>query len=54
MDVEPGEAEWLVDVMYSLLELTFVQPVILENRKKDLDAKLEKYKKSRIISKQIN
>jgi len=54
VDVEPGEAEWLVDVMYSLLELTFVQPVILENRKKDLDAKLEKYKKSRIISKQIN
>jgi hypothetical protein len=38
--VEPGEAEWLLEVLEALFDFTFVQPKRLETRKKQLDAKL--------------
>jgi hypothetical protein len=41
VDVEPGEAEWLLDVLESLFDFTFVQPKRLDERKKKLNAKLQ-------------
>jgi len=41
VDVEPGEAEWLLDVLESLFDFTFVQPKRLEERKKKLNLKLQ-------------
>lgn len=40
IDVEPGEAEWLLEVLEALFDFTFVQPVRLEERKKKLNDKL--------------
>jgi len=40
IDVEPGEAEWLLDVLDSLFEFTFVQPRRIQERKDKLNAKL--------------
>ena len=45
VEVEKGEAEWLVEVIATLFDFTFVQPKILEKRKKELQLKLEKIKK---------
>ena len=39
-DVEPGEAEWLLDVLESLFDFAFVQPKRLALRKKQLNEKL--------------
>ena len=41
LDVEPGEAEWLLEVLESLFDFIFVQPVRLTARKKQLNAKLD-------------
>ena len=41
IDVEPGEAEWLIDVLESLFDFVFVQPVRLAARKEALNAKLK-------------
>jgi hypothetical protein len=46
VQVEPGEAEWLLDVLDSLLDFTFVQPKRLAARKAELDAKLSLSKKA--------
>ncbi len=40
IDVEPGEAEWLLDVLEALFDFAFVQPKRLQNRKAKLNAKL--------------
>lgn len=40
-DVEPGEAEWNLDVLESLFDYFFVQPTILKNKKDALNAKLK-------------
>ena len=40
-DVEPGEAEWLTEVLESLFDYTFVQPRKLEARKQALNDKLK-------------
>lgn len=40
IDVEPGEADWLLDVLESLFDYTFVQPKRLDERKKKLNDKL--------------
>jgi len=40
VDVEPGEATWLLDVLEALFDFMFVQPVRLDARKKELNAKL--------------
>ena len=39
-EVEPGEAEWLLDVLESLFDFAFVQPRRLAERQKQLNAKL--------------
>ena len=41
IDVEPGEAEWLLDVLEALFDFTFVQPRRLDERKKKLNKKLK-------------
>ena len=41
VDVEPGEAEWLLDVLESLFDFAFVQPKRLDERKKKLNSKLQ-------------
>lgn len=40
VEVEPGEAEWLLDVIESLFDFTFVQPALIEQRRRQLNAKL--------------
>lgn len=40
LDVEPGEAEWSLDVLESLLDYYYVQPKVLKRKKAELDAKL--------------
>jgi hypothetical protein len=40
VDVESGEAEWLLDVIDALFDFTFVQPRKLQERKSRLNAKL--------------
>jgi hypothetical protein len=41
VDVEPGEAEWLLDVLDSLFDFVFVQPKRLDARRAALNAKLD-------------
>lgn len=41
MEVEPGEAEWTLDVLESLFDFYFVQPERLKMKKKALDKKLK-------------
>ena len=41
VDVEPGEAEWLLDVLESLFDFAFVQPRRLDERKLKLNNKLK-------------
>lgn len=41
IEVEPGEAEWLLEVLASLFDFTFVQPKRLEEKKSDLNQKLQ-------------
>jgi hypothetical protein len=40
VDVEPGEAEWLLEVLESLFDFAFVQPKRLEERRQKLNEKL--------------
>jgi hypothetical protein len=40
VEVEPGEAEWLLDVLETLFDFAFVQPERLRARKAKLNAKL--------------
>lgn len=40
VDVEPGEAEWNLDVIESLFDFYFVQPEIIKKKRAALDAKL--------------
>jgi len=41
IEVEPGEAEWLLDVLEGLFDFYFVQPATLEKKKQALNAKLK-------------
>ncbi len=41
IDVEPGEADWNLDVLESLFEFYFVQPKLTEKRKAALNVKLK-------------
>jgi hypothetical protein len=41
VDVEPEEAEWLLDLLEDLFDFTFVQPRKKEARKNKLNAKLK-------------
>lgn len=40
VEVEPGEAEWLLDVIESLFDFYFVQPVLLNAKREALNRKL--------------
>jgi len=41
LDVEPGEAEWNLDVLDSLFDFYFIQPALSARRKVDLNKKLQ-------------
>jgi hypothetical protein len=41
VDVEPGEAEWLIEVIEALFDFTFIQPKKLEERREQLNKKLK-------------
>ena len=41
VEVEPGEAEWLLDVLEGLFDFYFVQPALLQRKKDALNKKLE-------------
>ena len=41
IDVEPGEAEWNLDVLESLFDYFFVQPALLKKKRDALNAKLK-------------
>ena len=41
LDVEPGEAEWLLEVLEQLLDFYFVQPARLQARRAALNKKLQ-------------
>jgi hypothetical protein len=40
VDVEPGEAEWSIEVIKSLFDFLFVQPKRIERKRNELNAKL--------------
>lgn len=40
LEVEPGEAEWNLEVLEMLFDFYYVQPARAEEKKKALDAKL--------------
>ncbi|MCK4330613.1 DUF4145 domain-containing protein [candidate division WOR-3 bacterium] len=42
IDVEPGEAEWNLDVLESLFDYYFVRPAVLKKKKDKLNVKLKK------------
>jgi hypothetical protein len=48
VDVETGEAEWLLDVLDALFDFTFVQPKTIERKKNDLNEKLKSIGKGKI------
>lgn len=41
IEVEPGEAEWNLDVLESLFDYIFVQPALLQKKRDALNAKLK-------------
>jgi len=41
VDVEPGEAEWLLDVLEGLFDFYFVQPALLKAKRDALNKKLK-------------
>jgi hypothetical protein len=45
VDVEPGEAEWNLEVLEGLFDFYFVQPAILKKKRDALNAKLAEAKK---------
>jgi len=40
VDVEPGEAEWLLDVLEGLFDFYFIQPAIIKRKRDELNKKL--------------
>jgi hypothetical protein len=46
LPVEPGEAEWNLDVLEALFDFYFVQPEVLRKKREALDAKLKAAGKS--------
>jgi hypothetical protein len=45
LPVEPGEAEWTLDVLDGLFDFYFVQPLVLEQKRAALNAKLAEARK---------
>jgi hypothetical protein len=49
VDVEPGEAEWNLDVLDSLFDFYFVQPALSARRKAELNKKLNDAGKPELV-----
>ncbi|MEK3698232.1 DUF4145 domain-containing protein [Paenibacillus sp. FSL R10-2199] len=49
MDVEDGEAEWLLNVLDALFDYTFVQPIKLQERQDSLNTKLRELGKGEML-----
>jgi hypothetical protein len=41
IDVEPGEADWTIDVLEALFEFYFVRPAVIQKRRAALNQKLQ-------------
>jgi len=41
VDVEPGEAEWSIEVIKALFDFLFIQPIRIERKRNELNLKLE-------------
>lgn len=50
VDVESGEAEWLIEVIEALFDFTFIQPKKLEERRSRLNEKLKELGKPELKS----
>jgi hypothetical protein len=48
VEVEKGEAEWLIEIIFDLIDFTFIQPSIIKKRKDELNLKLEAMGKTKI------
>ena len=48
VDVEPGEADWNLEVIEQLFDFAFVQPKKLEQKRKELQEKLDKIGNAKI------
>jgi len=48
VSVENGEAEWLIEVIEALFDFTFIQPLKLQRRRKELNLKLKKVGKPKM------
>ena len=48
IEVEPGEAEWLLETLEGLFDFYFVQPARLENKRAEVDKKLKEAGKSQL------
>lgn len=46
VDVEPGEAEWSLDVLESLFDFCFVQPAVMQKKRDAINLKLDDAGKS--------
>jgi len=46
--VEPGEAEWILDILEGLFDFYFVQPEIIKQKKEKLNKKLEEAGKPKL------
>ena len=51
IDVEPGEAEWLLEVIEELFDFSFIQPKKLEIRRQELTKKLDSIGRLGLIKK---
>lgn len=49
IDVEPGEAEWSIDVLRELFEFYFVRPKNIKKRRQKLNEKLEEMGKNKML-----
>lgn len=52
VSVEPGEAEWLIEVIEALFDFTFVQPKKLKQRRNEINEKLKKIGKPEMKKKE--
>ncbi|WP_342437952.1 DUF4145 domain-containing protein [Paenibacillus sp. FSL L8-0436] len=51
MEVEDGEAEWLLEVLETLFDFTFIQPIKLQERQDRLNTRLRELGKGEMLKK---
>ena len=54
VSVEPGESEWLIEVIEALFDFTFVQPKKLQQRRDEINEKLKKIGKPEMKKKEFD